>query len=151
MARNATMEGTGYMNRCRYLLHDRDTKFWCEFRETLAAGGVKCIALPAPSPNLNSYAECWVRSVKEECLYRLILFGEHSLRRAVPNFLEHLHHERNHQGRGICSYSPPARMHLQLKQRRSLSRAARWLAQVLQPRRMNSLAIWESAADFRGT
>ena len=42
VARNATMEGTGYLNRCRYLLHDRDTKFCREFRETLAAGGVKC-------------------------------------------------------------------------------------------------------------
>jgi hypothetical protein len=51
LARNATMEGTGYLNRCRYLLHDRDTKFWREFRETLAAGGVKCLALPARSPN----------------------------------------------------------------------------------------------------
>jgi hypothetical protein len=39
VARNATMEGTGYLNRCRYLLHDRDTKFCREFRETLAAGG----------------------------------------------------------------------------------------------------------------
>ena len=48
------MEGTGYLNPCRYLLHDRDTKFCREFRETLAAGGVKCLALPARSPNLNS-------------------------------------------------------------------------------------------------
>jgi hypothetical protein len=100
VARNATMEGAGYLNRCRYLLHDRDTKFCREFWETLAAGGVKCLALPARSPNLNSYAERWVRSAKEECLSRLILFGEHSLRRAVSNLLEHLHHERNHQGRG---------------------------------------------------
>jgi hypothetical protein len=100
VARNATMEGTGYLNRCRYLLHDRDTKFWREFRETLAVGGVKCLALPTRSPNLNSYAERWVCSVKEECLSRLILFREHSLRRAVSNFLEHFHHERNHQGRG---------------------------------------------------
>jgi len=67
VARNATMEGSGSLNGCRYLLHDRDTKFCREFRETLAAGGVKCLALPARIPNLNSYAECWVRSVKEEC------------------------------------------------------------------------------------
>ena len=56
--------------------------------------------LPAKSPNLNSYAERWVRSVREECLSRLLLFGENSLRRAVSNFLEHFHHERNHQGKG---------------------------------------------------
>src|SRR5215469_3232577 len=99
VARNATMEDAGYLNRCRYLLHDRDTKFCPEFRETLAAGGIKCLALPARSPNLNSYAERWVRSVKEECLSRLILFGEGSLQRAISNFLEHFHQERNHQGK----------------------------------------------------
>ena len=58
------------------------------------------LALPARSPNLNAYAERWVRSVKEECLSRLILFGESSLRRAVSDFLEHFHQERNHQGKG---------------------------------------------------
>jgi hypothetical protein len=48
----------------------------------------------------NAYAERWVRSVKEECLSRLILFGEPSLKRAVTAFVEHYHRERNHQGRG---------------------------------------------------
>ena len=69
-------------------MHDRDTKFCREFRETLAAGGVKCLALPARSPNLNSYTERCVRSVKGGAP-RLILFGKQSLRRAVSNFLEH--------------------------------------------------------------
>ena len=41
--RNATMEETGYLNGCRYLLHDRDKKFGGEFATTLAAGGVKCV------------------------------------------------------------------------------------------------------------
>jgi hypothetical protein len=89
VARNATMQDTGYLNGCRYLLHDRDQKFCREFRETLAAGGVKCLPLPARSPNLNAYAERWVRSIKEECLSKLILFGENSLRRVVSEFLEH--------------------------------------------------------------
>ena len=129
LARNATIEGTGYLNRCRYLLHDRDTKFCREFRETLAAGGEKCLTLAARSPNLNSYAERWVCSVKEECLSRLILFREHSLRRAVSNFLEHFHQSSGqrqsalipHRHDCICKSS----------YRRSLSRAAWWLAQVL--------------------
>ncbi|MBV9036904.1 MAG: transposase [Acidobacteriaceae bacterium] len=83
VARNATMQDFGYLNGCRYLLHDRDQKFCREFRETMAAGSVKCIPLPARSPNLNAYAERWVRSIKEECLPKLILFGESSLRRMV--------------------------------------------------------------------
>jgi hypothetical protein len=89
VARNATLEDAGYLKGCRYLLHDRDKKFCAEFRDTLAAGGVECVALPARSPNLNCYAERWVRSVKEECLSKLILFGEAALRRALTQFEEH--------------------------------------------------------------
>jgi transposase InsO family protein len=55
--------------------------------------------LPARSPNLNAFAERWVRTVKSECLSKLILFGESSLRRTVTEFLKHYHHERNHQGK----------------------------------------------------
>ena len=89
VARNASMQDSGYLNGCRYLLHDRDQKFCREFQDTLAAGGVKCLRLPARSPNLNAHAERWVRSIQEECLSRLILFGENSLRRVVSEFLEH--------------------------------------------------------------
>ena len=73
------------------LLHDRDKKFCREFRETLAACGVECTPIPARSPNLNAHAERWVRSIKEECLSKLILFGEKPLQRVVLNFLEHYH------------------------------------------------------------
>jgi putative transposase len=100
MARNATDEACGCLRQHRYVLHDRDTKFGAEFRETLAAGGVKCLRLPARSPNLNAFAGRWVRSVKEECLSKLILFGEASLKRALTEFQEHYRAERNHQGRG---------------------------------------------------
>src|SRR5439155_465552 len=64
------------------------------------AAGIKRVPLPARSPNLNAYAERWVRSIKEECLSRLILFGEASLRHALTQYLEHFHSERNHQGKG---------------------------------------------------
>jgi hypothetical protein len=56
--------------------------------------------LPAHSPNLNAYAERWVRSVKEECLSKVILLGERSLRRALGEYVDHYHAERNHQGKG---------------------------------------------------
>src|SRR5579872_5281774 len=76
IARSATQETWGYLDRCRYVRHDRDTKFCTSFRSVLAAGGVKTIPLPARSPNLNAFAKRWVGSVKEECLSKLILFGE---------------------------------------------------------------------------
>ena len=56
--------------------------------------------LPPRSPNLNAYAERWIRSIKEECLSRLILFGEASLRHVLTQYVEHFHSERNHQGKG---------------------------------------------------
>jgi hypothetical protein len=57
MGRNATDEACGCLRQHRYVLHDRDSKFCAEFRETLAAGGMKCLRLPARSPNLNAFAE----------------------------------------------------------------------------------------------
>ncbi|HMF11991.1 MAG TPA: integrase core domain-containing protein [Gemmataceae bacterium] len=58
------------------------------------------IRLPPRSPNLNAYAERFVRSIKEECLDRMIFIGEAALRRAVREFMAHYHAERNHQGLG---------------------------------------------------
>jgi transposase InsO family protein len=60
---------------------------------------VKTLALPPRSPNLNAYAERWVSSVKGECLAKLILLGEGSLRRALCHYEAHYHEERNHQGK----------------------------------------------------
>jgi hypothetical protein len=100
IARNVTMEGCGALRDCRYLLHDRDTKYSHSFRAVIASGQVEPLVLPARSPNLNAYAERWVRSVKEECLSKMVLFGEGSLRRALGEYVEHYHAERNHQGKG---------------------------------------------------
>jgi transposase InsO family protein len=99
IARNVTMEGCGVLRDCRYLLHDRDTKYTQSFRSIIASGRVEPLALPARSPNLNAYAERWVRSVKQECLSKVILFGERSLRRALSEYVAHYHAERNHQGK----------------------------------------------------
>ena len=100
MARNVTMEGCGALRDCRYLLHDRDTKYTESFRAIIASGQVEPLVLPPRSPNLNAYAERWVRSVKEECLSKEVLFGERSLRLALSEYVEHFHAERNHQGKG---------------------------------------------------
>ena len=108
IARNVTMEDCGALRDCRYLLHDRDTKFTRSFRAIIASGRVEPLALPARSPNLNAYAERWVRSVKEECLSKVILFGERSLRRALSNYVDHFHAERNHQGKGNVLLFPRA-------------------------------------------
>jgi putative transposase len=66
----------------------------------LAEQGVESVKLPPRSPNLNAHAERFVRTIKEECLEQMILFGEDALRRAVYEFVVHYHFERNHQGLG---------------------------------------------------
>ena len=93
------MDDCGALRDCRYLLHDRDTKFTRSFRAVIGSGRVEPLALPPRSPNLNAYAERWVKSVKEECLSKVILFGDRSLRRALSNCVDHFHAERNHQGK----------------------------------------------------
>jgi putative transposase len=100
IARNVTMADRGFLAPGQYLLHDRDGKYCPAFQHIIDAASVKRVPLPAQSPNLNAYAERWVRSVKEECLSRLILFGEASLRHALRQYVEHFHAERNHQGKG---------------------------------------------------
>jgi transposase InsO family protein len=100
IARNATMEEWGCLSLGQYLIHDRDGKYCPAFQQVLDVAGVKRVPLPPRSPNLNAYAERWIRSIKEECLSRMILFGEASLRHALTQYVEHFHHERNHQGKG---------------------------------------------------
>ena len=77
------------------------------FNSSSTRPGVTRVPLPPRSPNLNAYAERWVRSVKEECLSQMILFGEASLRHALTQYVEHFHHERNHQGKGNLLLFPP--------------------------------------------
>ncbi len=74
--------------------------FTAEFRSILAEAGTESVKLPPRSPNLNSYGERFVRTIKECCLERMILFGEDALRTAVKEFIAHYHGERNHQGIG---------------------------------------------------
>ena len=116
MARNVTMEETGFLANRRYLLHDRDSKYCPSFRQLIEAENVKCLALPPRSPNLNAYAERWVRSVKEECLSKLILFGERSLKRALHHYELHYHQERNHQGKDNLLLLPSPTLPLNRKQ-----------------------------------
>jgi putative transposase len=100
VGRHVTDAVDGILNGKRFLIHDRDPLFTAEFQDLLMSVGIKCVKLPPQSPNLNAHAERFVRSIKESCLDRLILFGEHTLRRAIREFVTHYHQERNHQGLG---------------------------------------------------
>jgi putative transposase len=98
IARNLTAADDSFLCGKRYLLMDRDTKFSAAFRRMLSDAGTEPVRLPPRSPNLNAHIERFWRSLREECTDRLIFFGEAMLRRAVHEFVEHYHRERNHQG-----------------------------------------------------
>jgi hypothetical protein len=123
VARNVTMEEWGFLSPGQYLLHDRDGKYCSVFQQRIDTAGVTRVPLPPRSPNLSAYAERWVRSIKEECLSRLILFGEAALWHALHEYAEHYHHERNHQGKenvllfSSSSQKPPRAGPMQCRER----------------------------------
>src|SRR5262249_42435271 len=100
IARNLTDAVDGFFLGKRYLIHDRDPLYTREFLSMLTEAGIASVKLPPRAPNLNPYAERFVRTIKEDCLDRMILFGEQSLRNAIQDFSAHYHFERNHQGLG---------------------------------------------------
>ncbi|MBN1568127.1 MAG: transposase [Acidobacteria bacterium] len=100
IARNVSDAEVGFLRDKKYLLMDHDTKFSKPFQDTLANVDVKAIRLPPRSPNLNPDLERFMRSIKEECLERMIFFGEKSLHAATLGYMDHYHAERNHQGAG---------------------------------------------------
>ena len=88
----------GFFKGKRYLIHDRDPLYTRAFLGMMAEVGVESVKLPPRSPNLNAYAERFVRTIKGSCLEQMIFFGEDALRNAVFEFVAHYHVERNHQG-----------------------------------------------------
>jgi putative transposase len=99
VARSLTDAEEGFLRGKKYLLMDRDAKFSEAFRVTLEHGGVEAVRLPP-------HIERFMRSVKGECLGRMIFFGKRALQAAAVGFLEHFHAERNHQGIGNLLIAP---------------------------------------------
>ena len=123
MARNLTDPDSGFLRASHHLIHDRDPLYTRVFEEILRSGGVQPVRLPARSPNLNAYAERFVRSIKEECLRRVVPLGEDHLRRLVREYVAHYHRERNHQGRHnqlLERAPPPARSKAGIRRRERL-------------------------------
>ena len=105
-ARRLTDAVDGFLAGYRVLICDRDSKWTEGFRRIIHDAGVRIVLTPVQAPNANAYAERFVRSIRAECLDRLILFGERRLLRAVDEFVAHYHGERNHQGLGNELISP---------------------------------------------
>ena len=98
VVRTMTVADEGLLVQHRVLICDRDTKWSAPVRACLGEAGIRVVQTPFRAPNANAYAERFVRSINEECLDRVIPFGERHLRRTIAGYVEHYHRERNHQG-----------------------------------------------------
>jgi putative transposase len=100
IARHLTDAADGLLDRAQFLICDRDRTWSSAVRHLLETSGMRVIRTPFHPPNCNAHAERFVRSIKEECLNRVIPLGEQHFRRTVAQFVVHYHRERNHQGLG---------------------------------------------------
>jgi putative transposase len=82
----------------RFLRHDRDAKYCAAFDRVFAAEGVEVIHTPYRALNANAVAERWIRSVRRECLDRLIILNERHLRRVLDAYVRFYNERRPRQG-----------------------------------------------------
>src|SRR6266540_2437461 len=85
----------------RLLIHDRDTKFGGGFDEVFRSEGMKVIRTPVRAPNANAYAERWVRTVRADCLDRILILGRRHLERVVRIYVRHYNEHRPHRALGL--------------------------------------------------
>ena len=107
MARNLTDGFSGFLEDKRFIIHDRDPLFTKDFRKILSDYGIKPIRTQPMSPHQNPMIERFVRSIKSECLNRMLIFGERHLEYLVTEYVEHYHTERPHQGLDNEIIEPP--------------------------------------------
>ncbi|MCD4831523.1 MAG: integrase core domain-containing protein [Anaerohalosphaeraceae bacterium] len=98
IVRNLTDPFDGFLKNKKYLIMDRDPLFTSAFREMLKDRGVIPLRTTAASPNLSPFVERFIRSIKHECLNKMLIFGERHLRYVVSEYIDFYHHHRPHQG-----------------------------------------------------
>lgn len=101
------LEDTGSREKTpEIVIHDMDTKFTREFKDTLTARGVRTNQLPKASPNLNGRCERFIQTIKLECLAKFIIFGQRHLDHLLSEFTDYYNQKRAHMER---EHLPPIR------------------------------------------
>jgi hypothetical protein len=107
MAKNLTDPFCGFLKNKKYVIHDRDRLYTDVFLAMLKAGGIEPIKSMPLAPNFSPFIERFIRSIKSECLDRMLIFGEAHLRYCISEFIKHYHTERAHQGLDNNIIEPP--------------------------------------------
>ncbi len=108
-ARNLRMDLDEHVERFRFLIRDRDTKFTSAFDAVFTAVGVETVKIPPRAPRANAFAERWVRTVRAECLDWTLIWNRHHLQRVLATYLGHYNTARPHRGIHLEVPIPPGR------------------------------------------
>src|SRR4051794_37027762 len=98
-ARNLMLDLGERAGQFRFLIRDRDTKYTAMFDEVFTSEGIEILRSPPQAPRANAYAERWVRTVRRECLDRMLIYGPRHLLAVLGEFVEHYNEHRPHQSR----------------------------------------------------
>lgn len=98
---------TDVLERTRFLIHDRDSKFTVAFDELFRSEGIKVIHTPVQAPQANAYAERFVRTIRNECLDWLLVLGRRHLEHVLRIYIQHYNRERPHRGLALNPPEPP--------------------------------------------
>ena len=82
----------------RFLIHDRDSKFTASFDQIFVSEGIEIVNTPFRAPKANAFAECWVRTVRQECLDHLLILNQRHLSRVLKEYTDYYNTARPHQG-----------------------------------------------------
>jgi len=104
-ARNLSF--TSLLERMRFLIHDRDSKFTACFDEVFRSEGINVIHTPVRAPQANAYAERFVRTVRTECLDWILIVGRRHLEAVLRIYVQHYNRERPHRGLALQPPEPP--------------------------------------------
>jgi len=91
------MERMGDITAPRFLVRDRDSKFTRAFDDVFASDGTQIIKTPIQAPNANAVGERWVRTVRQDCLDWMLIWGRHHLERVLGEYVRHYNDERPHR------------------------------------------------------
>jgi putative transposase len=98
----------------KFLIQDRDTKFTASFDEVLRSEGIRVIKTPVRSARANAYAERWVRTVRTECLDRMLILGQGHLERLLREYVGHYNRQRPHRGIDLGVPAPASALEIPL-------------------------------------